>query len=232
MNSAADALAIIRARLAELESRAAARRTRDADLAADHAPAPKAPAKSGRKKTEDEPAMQGRDWLTEAREDLLRVDMAATMAGRLSKRRERPSVAPEYASEASSGDTLQRSTPENRTEPTAKVGGNADVPAAGKHEELRDGSPQPAAVPAASEVSKSEGAKSPLSTSGAATHGARKMPQARVEHWTVRMARINANVLTASFAPSLPIASPYDLPKPVRDDPRPAAVAGCGPPGW
>lgn len=205
-------LADIIARRTELESRAAIRKARDAERNTDPTPAPKAPAKSGRRRAEDEPAMQGRNWLSEAREDLARVDAAP----KVQTRRERPTTAPEYAS---SVDALQPKT-ENRTEPTTKVGGNADVPAAGQHEEPQG---QSAPVGAASTANGADSATKSV---------ARKMPQASAEHWTVRMARIDANVLTASFAPCTPIASPYDLPKPVRDDPRPAAVAGCGPPGW
>ena len=220
----ADRLAEIKNRLAALEARAETRRARDAELAADVGHAPKAPGKPGRKKAEDEPAMAGRDWLSEARADLTRVDAAPLTF----TRRERPSVAPEYAS---SVGTLQPETTENRTEPGTQPGGNADGAAAGNPESLRDGSPQPAAVPAAPEALNSEAANNALPASGAATHGPRKMPQTRVEHWSVRMARIDANVLRASFAPSAPICGPFDGLAPIRDDPRPAAVAGCGPPG-
>ncbi len=221
----ADRLAEIRNRLASLESRAANRRARDAELSAEPTPAPKAPAKPGRKRAEDEPAMHGRDWLSEARADLARVDAAP----RTSTRRERPSVAPEYAS---SVDHPQQEPTENRTEPGTQPGGNADGAAAGNPEdsqrrgnegaatgraeaapdvalagqgakkpgtylELRDGSPQPAAVPATPEALNSERVKNRLSASGVATHGMTFDP----------------------LAPTRPEA-----------DPRPAAVAGCGPP--
>lgn len=213
----ADRLAEIRANLAALESRAETRRARDAGLAADVDQAPKAPGKSGRKKTEDEPAMACRDWLSEARADLARVDAAP----RVQTRRIRPATAPEYANESAP----PCSTGGHRTEPTIVVGGNADGAAAGNPEDSQwvdartlttSADPQLALV--------GQGAKSPAPI--------RKLPMASAGDWRERMRRIDANALRASLAPSFPLAGPFDGVAPVRGDPRPAAVAGCGPPEW
>lgn len=70
MNSAADAIATLRARLAQLEARADARRTRDAERAAEPVRAP-APAELPlRDNGAGWMAAHGRDWKAEALADL------------------------------------------------------------------------------------------------------------------------------------------------------------------
>lgn len=191
MNSAADALATIRARLAELTARADARRARDAEREADVA--------------RTTPAVELVE-LDTLREDAQLADAAA--GAPRPARRPRPAVAPEYVI---------------TTTPRAARPQSSD--------ELRDGFAPPAAVPAASDALNSEGANSPLSTSGAATHGIAKLPQARAsEDWRARWARIEATVMVCRLSSPAPVAGPFDGLEPVAPVPRPAARSGRGPP--
>lgn len=128
MNSAADALASIRARLAQLEARADARRARE--HLADNAPAA----------TVADPADVRAKMVAEAVADLAAVEIAPKPC-----RKARPEVAPEYRAEV-----------EEPAAPVSTVGGHSDAagtqPAAdgvGAPAGTPEGSPEPEPVKAA-----------------------------------------------------------------------------------
>jgi len=184
MNSAADALATLRARLEALEVRADARRARDAQPEeAPAAPVVKTRADDMRDNGASWKTAQGRDWLQEARDDLARVDMAPKVAARLN----RPETAPEYAVVEESAAPVSNDdgchSTETGTEPErVEVGASAGNP---------EGSAEPEPVKVAARVVK--------------------LPQARARgDWHARWDRINANVMQAFLTMNAPVRGPFD----------------------
>jgi hypothetical protein len=186
MNGTQPTLASIRARLETLETRADARRTRDAEMET----APEAPTPSPRVHANDMrdngaswKAAQGRDWLAEARDDLDRVDMAP----KVETRRIRPETAPEYAVVEESAAPVSNDD-----------GGHSTAPGT-----------EPERVEVGASAGNPEGheAQDPVKASPRVV----KLPQARARgDWHARWDRINANVMQAFLTLNEPIRGPLD----------------------
>lgn len=179
MHTAAPDLASIRARLAELTSRADARRARDAAACQELAP-PTFDAPVRETGGAAWKATHARDWLAEAHEDLARIDATPRV------HRTRPEVAPEYATE--DGDEVE-------AEASAK---NPTAPAADAKES--------AAPPA--ESAETQEPPRPQERPLALRRVVRHPPAVARATWQERWARIEANVLQAKFAPSPPELDP------------------------
>lgn len=178
MNSAADALATIRARLEALEARADARRARDAQPEeAPAVPVVKVRADDMRDIGASWKTAQGRDWLAEAREDLARVDMAP----KVETRRIRPETAPEYA------------VAEESAAPVSKDGGHSTATGM-----------EPERVEVGASAGNPEGSPDVEPVKVAARVVTKPQSSTRYD-WRARLDRIDANVMQAFICMNAPV---------------------------
>lgn len=194
-----DALSSIRARLAQLEACAEARRAKDQVLDAEPAPAPaELPLRDAGAAWM---AAQGRDWKAEALADLDAIKPSSKPA--------RFGTAPEYRAEVEAQESAA---------PVSTVGGHSDATGT---EPVVDGVGAPAGNPEGSNgvgtaPQSEQGAQPPgsLARVPGSTPGRRaypKQPQATArEDWRARWERIEAHCLRASLAPVEPIRGPFD----------------------